>query len=414
MRRFVSFFALAISLIVSLCAASVSQVPSTFFTVSTASVFDLPKVPYGTLGHPGVMAWSAIETSRGVFNFKQIDGFVLHAPQLNGVAQIVLDLAYTPGWAVADQSSCRTLGKNIGCTQPPDNLQDWSDFLNALIAHYNGIAAPHVAYFEVWCEANNPQFWTGTLAQLAQMGTLAYPILKSDANSQVLTPSVIWSVNGVRGYTFLQNYLALAPADGVTFHAYTCRTNKLTSGGCAMPESNLSTNAPLQKMIPSFQAIANGLPLLVTEGSWGIHGVTDPDLQQAWLAHYLILGASYATSANLEMLTWFEWGVPTIAFSGDIENADGTPNLAGQAYGVVQGWLNAPMTPCSVSGSIWSCPVGANLIVWDSSQSCANGVCTTSAYTVSGFANCYDLSGVEWPVANGTIQLGVKPVLLVP
>jgi hypothetical protein len=394
-----------------LCSLSAAQVPQSFFAMSTASVLDMPKVPYGTLGHPGVFAWTAIEgTARGTYNFQNIDAYVKRAPQVNGVAQIDLTLGYTPGWAVADQSTCRSIsGGVIACTAPPDNIQDWIDFVTQLIGHYNGVSAPHVAIYEIWNEANLTTFWSGTVSQLAALGAAAYPILKSDPNSRVLTPSVVWATG--TGPSFTESYLALAPADGVSFHAYTCKTLK-TPGKCLMPESTKitqSTNAPLQTMIAAFQGI--GQPVYVTEGGWGLLGVTDPDLQEAWIAHYFIVGASY----GLMLENWFEWGVPTKALSGNIEQSNGQPTGAGLAYGVVTGWLQGQTAKvCSGNSTIWSCPVGSNVIVWNTSQTCLNGVCTTKPYSVVGFSSYTDLTGAKRQIQNGSINLGIKPVLLQP
>ena len=70
--------------------------------------------------------------------------------------------------------------------------------------------------------------------------------------------------------------------------------------------------------------------------------------------------------------------------------------------------------PCTTSGNIWSCAVGTNLIVFDASQSCANGVCTTASYTPpSGYTKFVDLSGKMWKI-NGQILLGIKPIMMEP
>lgn len=275
MIRTLSFLLLA-------CSLSVAQIPQSFFAMTTDSSLDMPKVPIDTMGHPGILAWTAIEgPARGTYDFSQIDAYVMKAPQVNGVAQIDLTLGYTPGWAIANQSSCKKLtGGTIGCTQPPDDIQDWTNFITALINHYNGVAAPHVAWYEIWNEANLSQFWSGTVSQLAALGSAAYPIFKSDPNSLVLTPSVVWLAG--TGPTFTQSYLALAPADGVTFHGYTCKS-VATSEKCLMPENPLSTNGPLQTMIVAFQTM--GKPVYITEGSWGVYQVTDPDQQEAWITH---------------------------------------------------------------------------------------------------------------------------------
>jgi hypothetical protein len=58
----------------------------------------------------------------------------------------------------------RQPGTTVGCTAPPDNIQDWISFVTTLINHHNGVTAPHVKYYEIWNEANSSAFWTGSVA----------------------------------------------------------------------------------------------------------------------------------------------------------------------------------------------------------------------------------------------------------
>jgi hypothetical protein len=389
-----------------------------FFAVSAASGNDLPPMA-GFIGHPGVLAWNTTETARGTYNWKPLDGVVLKAPRVGNVAQVDLTLGYTPPWALANQHSCTALNKKA-CTAPPDHMKDWTDFLSALVAHYNGVSAPHVAYYEIWNEANNPLFWTGTVAQLAKMSQLAYPILKSDPYSQVITPSVVWQQSGsTSGVAWMTAFLTAGGlADVLSFHGYTSKTGTNVTLPIPLPESSLSTNAPLQTMITAYRQVAdtNGLagkPIVSTEGGWGVNGVSDPDMQAAWLAHYQMICASNAASANVGFCNWFEWGIPSLALSGTIENADKTPTAAGIAYEVTKSWVeNQSLVPCSSSGTIWSCQVGSRLVVWDASQTCSAGVCTTLPYTVHGFSHVGDLTGAVNVIQNGVVELGVKPLLL--
>jgi len=413
---------LSLALLVTLfCAASPCQIQAPFFAMTAASSNDLPKVNFGTIGHPATLAWTAIEGGgRGVYNFNGIDKFVKGAPKdANGVANIDLTLGFTPGWAVADHTHCMTLyGGVLGCTIPPDNLQDWTDFITALIAHYNGSAAPHVKYYEIWCEADNTRMWSGSIASLVAMAQLAYPVLKQDSNSSVLTPSVIWD----NGPSFVASYLQAGGAgyaDGVTFHGYTSQTGgKNFKPPVPLPESPASTNASIQVMITTYRQVADsngmlGKPLYETEGSWGVNGVIDPDMQAAWVAHYVIVQAGLAVSANLGFANWFAWGVNQP--SGDIETVQGTPTQAGYAYSEVYDWLvGQKVSPCKSQKFIWSCRVGSGLVVWNSSQTCSNGVCTTLPYTpAAGYSKYYDLTGALFTI-NGTVPLGVKPLLLEP
>jgi hypothetical protein len=398
-----------------------SQIQQSFFSMGVYSTQDMPKVTFGTISHPPV-GWTTMEgANRGVYSFKAMDQFVKNAPKdANGVAQLVIDLGgWTPGWAVADHSHCFTnhLG-SVACTVPPDNIQDWVDYVTNVMAHYNGTTMPHVKSYEIWVEASNPLFWNGTVAQMVALAQAAYPIDKKDPYAQVLTPSVVWS-NGVKWMTQYLQAGAGAYADVLTFHGYPSRTGEGTPRPVPLPESSLSTNAPIMTMITTFRALADsngmqGKAIATTEGGWGVNGVADSDMQIAWITHFEALVAGLAAQNNLQFQTWFEWGQ---ALSGTIEVIHGTtPSPAGYAYTVATTWLMGQNPqPCTSSGTIWSCQVGSNMIVWDSSQSCSGGVCTTSSYSPpTGYAQYQDVTGTTYQIIGGDVDLGVKPFLLEP
>jgi hypothetical protein len=94
-----------------------------------------------------------------------------------------LTLGLTPDWAVADQSSCSTPNVIPQCSAPPGNIQDWTQ--------------PHIRYYELWNEAQNTLYWTGTNAQLVALAAAAYPIIHQDTYSMLLSPSVAGPVGNV-------------------------------------------------------------------------------------------------------------------------------------------------------------------------------------------------------------------------
>jgi hypothetical protein len=395
-----------------------SQIQPQFFGMGVSTTADMPKVSYGVIAHPPVV-WTSVELSRGSYTFTNIDAFVKKAPKnASGAAMVSLDLGgWTPEWAVANHSTCYNNAQKIPvCTIPPDNIQDWIDFVTTTMNHYNGVTAPHVAYYEIWNEASNTKFWTGTVAQMVALAQAAYPIVKQDPYATVLTPSVVW-MNGVK---FMTAYLQAgggAYADALVFHGYPSQTGPGTLKPVPMPESPLSTNAPIMTMISTFRQLADtygmlGHPLMTTEGGWGTNGLTDPDMQAAWIAHYEILQAGLAASNNLVFQDWFEWGKVA---SGTIETSTGTPTPAGSAYNVVYTWLvGQEPQPCTANGNIWSCVVGSNLIVWDTSQTCSGGVCTYSQYTAPpGYSQYVDITNTDYLIT-GVVNLGVKPIMLEP
>jgi len=413
------FLAVLAAISFSIARAAEAQIKPSFFGMGVVDSADLPKVNYGVMSHPP-LAWSAIEgTGRGVFDFTVMDQYVKAAPKdSHGIAQVDLVMGWTPGWAVAVKTHCATRNNGVEiCTVPPDNMQDWTDFITALAAHYNGSNAPIVKLYEIWNEANTPSFWTSSVSVLVSMAKIAYPILKANGQSQVFTPSVAWSPSGT---SWMAKYLASGGnqvADGVSFHGYPSKTGKGIKLPVPLPESAVSTNMAIQVMANDYRAVADangmsGKPLITTEGGWGVKGVSDQDMQAAWIAQFEILLAGQATTDNLMFQTWYTWGH---ASSGTIETTQGQPTEAGLAYNQVMTWLvGTTPSPCKNNSNIWACSVGTNLVVWDASQTCSNGSCTTGPYNPpQGFATYVDLTGAVHAI-NGTIALGVKPILMKP
>jgi hypothetical protein len=399
--------------------AASAQIGPSFFGMGAVDSTDMPKVSYGILSHPP-LAWTAIEgTARGVYDFDSTDAYVAGAPKDDrGVAQIDIVFGWTPGWAVANQSNCSTQSTGlVVCTVPPDNMSDWTDFITAVAGHYNGVNAPQVAYYEIWNEANTPSFWTSSASELVMMAQIAYPILKQNKYSQVLTPSVTWSPGGT---TWMGKFLAgggSSVADALGFHAYTSKTGKGDKVPVPLPESPLSTNEDIQGMITAYRAVAdaNGMadkPLVTTEGGWGVNGVTDSDFQAAWIAQYEIVQAGMAASNNLVFQTWYTWGHGS---SGTIETSSGEPTQAGLAYQEVYTWLvGTTPAPCTSSGDVWSCAVDKNLIVWNEAGTCTGDVCTTVSYTAPvGYTKYVDLSGTVTMI-DGSIALSALPIMMEP
>jgi len=207
-----------------------SGIQAEFFGMGTVNSNDFPPFSIGFLGHP-TLIWASVEHSRGVYNWSGIDNYVNEAKShglvdKDGAVDISLTLGLTPGWAVSNQAPCVQKDSRTQCTVPPDNIKDWTDFLTAMMAHYNGVTEPHVKYFELWNEVTAPNSWTGTQAQMLQLAAAAYPIIHTDPYSELLTPSVSgYAGTGLArdGATWMTQYLQSGGskyADGLAFHGY--------------------------------------------------------------------------------------------------------------------------------------------------------------------------------------------------
>jgi len=93
---------------------------------------------------------------------------------------------------------------------------------------------------------------------------------------------------------------------------------------------------------------------------------------------------------------------------------------AGTAYQQVYNWLvgSTLATPCSATGTQWTCtftrPGGYQAeVIWDTSQSCTNGTCTTVDVSVDlKYSKNHDLAGNSGLVSNSTVAVGLKPIWL--
>lgn len=430
-----------------LAAPPPGSLPTTFFVLNNVDPTDDPTADgmfYGAVGHPIRLAWPYIETSRGVYDFSFYDQYVAIAPKRGSgtstVALMNLTLGMTPGWAVADQSTCRSLNGNVtGCQAPPDNLQDWKDFITALVGHYNGVNAPHIQYYEIWNEWNSNDatngFWNGPVSSLVNMQASACTIIhSSDSFSLVVTPSTVGTAAtpNDQAAAALASYFAAngtsCPGssnnliDAVSFHGnvgimslspYPLPGEACSQSGC---------NGTIVQIANSYREVMNlaGLqntPLLDTEGGFESANITDNDQRTAWLAQFYALQAGLFNTDHVQSVSWFTWGAPGVA--GNIETAGRAPDDAGVAYNQLFHWLVGRLpAACTQSNTVWTCPLAGSSgyqaeIVWDDSQTCTSGICTTSAQSVPGWAvSVHDLTGASTAISGSTAPVGLKPILV--
>jgi len=331
--------------------------------------------------------------------------------------QILYTAYYTPTWASSNPGgSCQAQGAG-GCFAPNDVESGDNHWKNFLTAVYNHSTANqwHISYWECWNEPNIPNEWSGRLADLNTMcQDLQSTIHALDSTAKFTTPA---ATGGMLAVNWLSTWIANGyanEADILAFHGYVC--NSITN--C---QAELVTSGLLVPLITAITATPMSTkPLWDTEGSdlVGNAAIQDPDLHAAFLARYTLL----QQSAGVAMFSYWAYdngGNATLINNPGANNA--TLNPAGAAWEQIYSWtLNAKYsTPCAnAGGSVWQCTISQNnttsLLVWDASQTCANGSCTTSDFTVpSGYTEFDDLSGnVNQAIANGTVAIGAKPIRL--
>ena len=124
--------------------------------------------------------WRAIEGAcKGCFDWSEADR-VVKASAAAGV-QIIARLDFQPSWARKD-------GATNG---PPDNYQDYADFVSAFMARYGAPSTiGRVAAVEVWNEVNLDREWGGAPINKQQAGDYVRLLSAAYAAAKTADPSV--------------------------------------------------------------------------------------------------------------------------------------------------------------------------------------------------------------------------------
>lgn len=247
------------------------------------------------------VSWAYLERVQGRFDFRRLDEYLDWA-RARGV-EVLLPLGVTPSWASARPLEDGAYGK--GTAAEPADTDSWRRYVRAVATHAKG----RVAAYQVWNEANERIFFSGTPAALAQLMVVAAEEVRSvDPAAKLVAPSavglddrVLWPSRLLRQGT--ANVTAKA-VDAIAFHLY-------HSGH--PPEAMI---APVQRLRAA-QAAAGlgGLPLWNTEsGYWMPNVMVDwspderrnmigEDLAAAYLPRDLIL----ARALGVERFFWYAW-----------------------------------------------------------------------------------------------------------
>lgn len=172
------------------------------------------------------VSWSGIETAKGVFNWTYFDDQIKEAAKF-GLKPYFLIMT-PPYWSQPQWwNDPRCAGGGI-CrgAMPPDNLQDYADFVAAFIEHVNtNFPNETTKVIEVWNEINE-YFWRGTFEQYLQMLKLTYISAKAkDPSWRIMAETFsgllvvglddLYAIKDTDGQSLLKNY-----SDLIAVHPY--------------------------------------------------------------------------------------------------------------------------------------------------------------------------------------------------
>ena len=431
------------------------------------------KTPWPSIAFKEVRIWSNVDAARWANiqssqsaqpDFSVLDAF-LSEFYLNSETDVLYTIGQVPGWASSNPGdmSCDFASQANttpgGCDLPNDIAADgtgtdatYINFVAAIAQHVNDSTYlqthAKITYWEPWNEwYRNPVVYPGNLlthtsinatyAQMVRMtadlrcvivGTgcvdgVSYPAKGIDPTAKIVSPSD--GEDTGPSLSVFQNFLYCSgTGPGAPIAGSHC--NQSNTGSALVDVINTHWYEPpsmglqpetLITDVTAYNSVLSSTdkakPLWSGEGSWGEDDkYPDPDLQAAWVARYYLSG----WSAGLQRMYWYAYDSPAY---GQLWN--GSLNPAGQAYNTLNKWLLGAKlgSACSANGSVWTCNLTLSkgstaMIIWDTSQSCSSGACTTSPQSVpSGLANSQDLTGTNsnFPSA-GTVEVGIKPILL--
>jgi hypothetical protein len=414
-----------------------SGIPSTFFGLHIDwKITPWPNVSFGARRlWDTETGWAQINTALGVYDWTTMDS-VVNTALANNV-DLLYDFGRTPGWGqcASNDVHCGSGNTSAQCNYntafeggpgqcfPPKDLnvdgtgsdQIWITWVTAVASRYKG----QIKYYEVWNEPDDSVMWQGTNQQLVRMAQDAHCVVVGtgcsslstytqtgiDPAAQITTPAYV-SMQGITAAEAMNGYMQAGGGsyvDVIAYHGYVQWPSPA--------EQVASDLADLQSTLAS--ANQSSKPIFSTEGGYGAkQTITDPDQEASWISRYLMV----QQSAGIVRSYWYAWDAATTPFWTP---SQGTI-IGGTTYGEVINWLVGATlsSPCAASGTVWQCgytrPNGYKAIaVWDTSQTCHAGNCTTSNFSVpEGYTYSQDLSGAKTSIAGTTVEIGLKPILL--
>jgi hypothetical protein len=443
-------------------------IPSRYFGLqSKATGGTYPTISFGSFRlWDQDIAWMTLNPSNGTYRWENIDG-ILGQLKTNGMTDISYTFGMVPHWAssVPADPSCDYYEPG-NCDLPTDLRPDGSgtdqtfiNFVQNLAQHVNDPAYlqthAHIKYWEPWnewyrdpvlspynqgCIAQQQCTFRGTYAQLVRMTEDLRCVITGsgnvngapcnrpaiDASAKILTPAAHGRTSF--GPSVMENFLHCDskpdPNSGCTtgdrgrqavdilnFHFYSMETET--------PEEITDHMVNIKAGLHSADLAA--MPVWGGEGGWGRNvSLPDPDMQQAFLVRYYVLG----WSSGVSVMSWYEfennaWGTLYAP------QRRGSLTAPGHAYQQVYNWMTGNTMPQPCTGptfpdqGVWTCnlskPDGTQMqIVWDSSKTCNRGVCTTSLYSQNPIYSSYiRVDGTKVNLTTGSVAVGAKPILLI-
>jgi hypothetical protein len=435
------------------------------FSESDTSSSAWPTMSYGMqrFWDSPPLQWPSINTASGVFDFTDLDTDLALA-YTRGAKLGMYTLARTPPWATSKPTDtiCNYSGTAGGdgdgeCDAPSDLNADgsgtdaiWKAWITAIATHVNspGYTATHahIMYWEIWNEPDTKAFWAGSIAQLARLTEDANCIITGrgvihengngtatscTATAIDLTAQIVMASAHAKGAAlkYGQNELycndspstyqlpcpnplnAISTAvDIINFHM---KPGNESGNNCPAP-TPCTTESAMQWYVANIRGMLQPADLLKPlwdgEAQYSKSGFTgdyftSTDLAASFMPRFYLIN----WTLNISGMAWYS------------ATSQAEPVEAQTSYQQTYSWLSGASltTPCAAIATVWSCGITISgspyLVMWDTSQTCANGSCSTGNQLVSSEWTTYqDMTIASTPItiSGGIVPVGIKPVVL--
>ncbi len=161
--------------------------------------------------------WCMVEPEKDVYRWRSLDKAIQIAR--NYGMDVMLQIFYTPDWAALGhdvEGNCIDPGyRNL----PPQDMNDWSDFMAELTARYGPTGKDQVHAWEIWNEPDLLEFWY-IPEDPWHAGAPMYAKLVQRARAQVDANDpngklVVGSLSDIYGPRFLGDLMALEGEDDI-------------------------------------------------------------------------------------------------------------------------------------------------------------------------------------------------------
>ncbi len=352
------------------------------------------------------VAWRDLETAPGVFDWTRVDRQVARARSHR--ASLLLVLGQTPRFHTSRPAAPGFYG--AGSTAMPTRKADWQRYVRA-VARRNRVDWGRAASFQVWNEANNPQYWSGTPAQLALLTMWTRAALDDvDPRARLVGPALAVRLPSQRrwidayyrqtvGGRRVGDYL-----DAVALNLYPERRGD--------PERAMTLLAKVRRTLAD-RNVAQ--PVWVTEIDYGLDGrhpgARVPPLDRAHAVGNVVRTFVLAAEHDVARVYWYAWDLPHLGNTPLVGSSRVAPTDAGRAFALTRRWIEgARPTGCrSTLAGTWRCsfvtPRRELQVVWNTSRPAAE----TAPHDVSTYTRS---SGAVRPVGrDGSVVVGPAPVL---